>query len=278
MNEQSQSPVPQSDVQSPPVQTPVTPAVEESKESSSSFLKYLLIVFAGLLLVAATAGITYWFMSRDESPVVDETVVEEEDTVTEVVDDSDVNEEDADDVSEETVDSYEGWLTLDNEIGYTIKYPSSLDVVTPPESQLGDSIDPESSYYVMFRPFSDHNTGTTTFFSVAYQNRNTVSDINYQMVSFDSAEEFAQILLETNQANPYTYVSTEEGVHQIEFDGRTAYEFSIVSKGFHGPYERGVSGEGTISAVVFEENGYYYCIYYYEVEPYINMIESFTLE
>jgi hypothetical protein len=172
--------------------------------------------------------------------------------------------------------AYTGWLTLNNDVGYSIRYPSTLDVVTLPESELGDSINPEVASYVVFRPLSDLQTGTTTFLSIAYQDHNEVSDIHYQLVSFDSAEEFAQIVLETNQSNPYAYVSTEQDVHQVEFAGRTAYKFTIVSSGFAGPYESAASSEGTISAIFWKENSDYFCVAYYEIEPYTTMIESFT--
>lgn len=125
---QPPSPVPQSDVQSPPsTETPVAPVVEEPKGSSSSVLKYLLVFLGAVLLVAVTAGITYWFMNRDNLSVSDEEEVAEGNVITEEIEDSDVGESDGDseEVDAEPVDLYEEWMTFSNDVlGITFRYPS----------------------------------------------------------------------------------------------------------------------------------------------------------
>lgn len=130
MNEQPQAPVSQANEQSvPPVQAPVIPPVGEQSGSSGSLGKYLLIGLGAVLLVAATAGVTYWLLTKDESNSTEGTTEEEETTID--VDEESESEEGQPESEDEVemFDPYEGWeIYTVTRYSVSFMYPPSWSV------------------------------------------------------------------------------------------------------------------------------------------------------
>lgn len=134
MNEQfpSSSSQPNSQVSASP-QAPPSVGIEESPKSGSVW-KYLLVALAAMLLVAATAGVTYWILNREEVSDTEDVLQTEENTVVEektnvVNDNSSVKEEVVEENEAMSVDPYEGWNTYANDdFLVSFRYPSGWEI------------------------------------------------------------------------------------------------------------------------------------------------------
>lgn len=157
MNDQPLSSAPPPNVQNSSPNHPTTTPGEEVAKESTPLGKYLLVTLGAILLVSATAGVTYWFMNRSEGLGTEEesdgsTRVNDEDNKTAA--DENVTDETENEISVQTVTmSFEGPTGTDT-------YEISFDV---PEGDV-EVVEPISGEY----PAASYLDGGTYFIQVVH--------------------------------------------------------------------------------------------------------------
>lgn len=246
MNQPNQStPVSQQQIQEPspqkaPMRTPGVPPSDELKKQSGPFLKYLFISLCALLLVAAGAGVTYWYMGREGIFDTEETGLEGEESLEDEESTSDENEETEEtedeplgsEEKEEAVDPYEGWETYtSSEYHFSFKYESEgeINVNNYPDLPLVLAVD-----------FSEYDTALDWFVTLdesveegvasgtpSYSEREDnmkIGDVTGTWLEFPSEEHFVAY---SPGWLEFYYIDSYSNVHRLRLTPNPPYQDEV---------------------------------------------------
>jgi hypothetical protein len=166
-----------------------------------------------------------------------------------------------------TPDPTINWKTYQNKNGYSIKYPSTLTVVPDTGMTAPKDITEATGISVRNQNLADPLTGPQLNLYV-FSLENTV----YKNLS--TLREIADANLKDNN-HPETLIKIIEGVHETQFNGELAYEYTIESKGFFAGWSGFLGEQGIAKIVTFKHNGKYFQIGLYDTPVFNQILSTF---
>ena len=161
-----------------------------------------------------------------------------------------------------------GWETIENDNGYKISYPATLEAFSD-TGMKSYELTVAAGIRITEKGGGYHEEGSSPWLGIYVFNP---AETKYKTTSL---KEFAEANFNDNTRNEGTFIKIIEGLHESEFEGESSYEYTIQSKGFFGVWTGFLGEEGICKIIIFEHNNKFFLIGYYDNLEFRQILSTF---